>query len=120
MDNSVSVHCKNMQCLAIGLHSVFNGISPDVMKDVFALSTSSNYNIRNRSTNYSKSCRLFYLVYNGTESLSHLALRLWELVPNDIKALNSLSEFKNAIRLRKPERCTCRICKSCITQTGFV
>ena len=35
IDNSVSVHCKNLQCLAIGLHRVFNGISPGAMRDAF-------------------------------------------------------------------------------------
>ena len=47
LDNSVSIHHKNLQCLAIELYKIFNGISPDIMKDVFPLNTSSNYDIRN-------------------------------------------------------------------------
>ena len=43
-------------------------------------------------------------VYNGTELLSHLAPKIWELVLNDIKALEPLSEFKNSIKLWKPIR----------------
>ena len=62
-DNSVSAHCKNLQCVAIELYKVFNGISPDIIKDVFPLSTSSNYNIRNRLTFYS---RPLNSVCNGT------------------------------------------------------
>ena len=49
-DNSVSVHNRNIQCLAIELCKVFNGIYPDIMKDVFHVSTSSNYDIRSRRT----------------------------------------------------------------------
>ena len=47
-DNSVSVHNRNIQCLATELYKVFNGICPDVMKDIFPLSTSSNYDMRSR------------------------------------------------------------------------
>ena len=36
-DNSVSVHNRNIQCLAIELYKVFNDICPDIMKDVFPL-----------------------------------------------------------------------------------
>ena len=70
--------------MAIGLRRVFNDISLDAMKDVFPLNTSSNYNIKNKSTYYSKSV---ISVYNGTELLLHLPLNIWELVPNDIKAV---------------------------------
>ena len=66
------------------------------MKDVFPLSTSSNYNISNRPTFYSMPLNS---VYNGIDSLSHLAPKMWELVSNGISALESLLEFKNVIKL---------------------
>ena len=64
LDNSVSIHYKYLQCLAIELYKIFNGISPDIielykifngispdiMKDVFPLNTSSTYDIRNRES----------------------------------------------------------------------
>ena len=49
-DNSVLAHNRNIQCLTIELYEVFNGICPDTMKDIFPLSTSSNYDIRSRPT----------------------------------------------------------------------
>ena len=67
LDNSVSIHHKNLQCLTIELYKIFNGISPDIMKDVFHLNTSSNYYIRNRPTFFTRRVRS---VFNGTESLS--------------------------------------------------
>ena len=95
MSSSVSVHYKNLQSLTTELYNVFSGISPDIMKDAFLLNTSSDYNIRNRSTFQS---RPINSVYNGTESLSHLAPKIWEHVPNDIKALDSLPQFQNEIK----------------------
>ena len=92
-------------------------ISLDIMKDVFPLNTSSNYNNRKRSTFYS---RTENPVYNGTESLLHLAAKIWKLVPNDIKVLDSLSEFKNEIKFWKPLRWFCRILETFYPEIGFV
>ena len=111
-DNSVSVHnrnipCqsielytvsmdnKNIQCLAIELYKVFNYISPDIMKYVFSLSTSSNYSIRSRRTFTIRSVKT---VYYRTESLSYLAPKVWKLIPNKIKSLENLPKFKKAIK----------------------
>ena len=35
-------------------------------------------------------------VYKGTESLSFLAPKLWELIPENIKSIDSLLDFKLA------------------------
>ena len=48
IDNSVSIHTRNLQSLAIELYKIVNGFSPDIMKDVFPFNTNSSYNIRNR------------------------------------------------------------------------
>ena len=69
-DNFVSVHSRNIQFLAIDIYKVFNDICPDIMKDVFPLSTSSNYNIRGTSTFTTRSVKTLYY---RTESLSYLA-----------------------------------------------
>ena len=117
LDNSVSIHHKNLQCLAIELYKIFNGVSPDIMKDVFPLNTSSNYDIRNRPTFFTRRVRS---VFNGTESLSYLAPKIWELVPENIKTAESLSKFKFLIKQWKPEKCPCRLCRLYISQVGFV
>ena len=80
--NSVSVHKRNIQCLAIELYKVFNDICPDIMKNVFPLSASSNCDIRSRCTFTTRSVKT---VYYETESLSYLAPKVWELIPKNIK-----------------------------------
>ena len=87
------------------------------MRVVLPLTTSSNYNIKNISSSYSKPV---HSIYNGTESLSNLAPKTWELVPNNTKALDSLSELTDPIKLWKPLSCSCRICKTYIPQVCFV
>ena len=47
LDNSVSIHQRNLQCLDTDLHMIFNGISPDIMKDIFQLKTTFFYDRQN-------------------------------------------------------------------------
>ena len=72
-DNTVSVHRRNLQFLAIELYKVINGISPDLMKEVFPLNDDSGYNLRNKRT--FKSRRVKSMRY-GTDSLAHLAPKI--------------------------------------------
>ena len=101
-DNSVSVHFRNVQALAIELYKVVNGFSPDIMKDVFPLSENLCYNTRNKRTFHSRNIRT---VHFGSETLSHLAPKIWELVPEEIEKLASVASFKNAIKKWKPANC---------------
>ena len=87
------------------------------MKDVFPLITTSNYDIRNRKTFYSRTVKI---VYNGTESLSYLAPKIWELIPKEIRLIESLSVFKIAIRKWIPINCPCRLCRIYVPQLGFI
>ena len=45
LDNSVTVHQKNVQVLVTEIYKVKNGIAPDIMKDIFELQNTS-YNLR--------------------------------------------------------------------------
>ena len=116
-DNSVSVHFQNVQALAIELYKVVNGFSPDIMKYVFPLNINSFYNTRNKRTFYSRHIRT---VHFESETLSHLAPKIWELVPEEIKKLEFVASFKNAIKKWKPTNCPCRLCRTYIFQVGFV
>ena len=116
-DNSVSVHNRNIQCLAFELYKVFNDICPNIMKDVFPLSTSSNYNITSRRTFTTRSVKTMYY---GTESLSYLVIKVWKLIPNNIKSLENLPKFKKAKRNCKTDVCLCRLCRSYIPQVSLV
>ena len=89
----------------------------DIMKDVFPLSTSSNNDIRSRCTFTTRSVKG---VHYGTESLSYLAPKVWERIPNNIETLENLPRFKKAIENSKPDVCLCRRCRLYIPQVGFV
>ena len=106
-DNSVSVHFRNVQALTIELYKVVNGFSPVIMKDVFPLSENLCYNTRNKRTFRSRNIRT---VHFGSETLSQLAPKIWELVPEEIKKLKSVASFKNAVKKWRAANCPCRLC----------
>ena len=88
IDNSVSVHHRNIQVLATELYKFVNSLSPKLVSDCFKLNNMTVYNTRNRSTFYSRPVRT---VLHGTESLSHLGPKIWELESSDMK--NNLSSL---------------------------
>ena len=54
IDNSVSVHHRNIQVLATELYEFINGLSPKQVSDCFKLNNITAHNIRNRPTFYSR------------------------------------------------------------------
>ena len=73
IDNSISVHQKNILILAIELYKIVNGLSPVIMKDVFPLNNNLSYNTRNRRTFHSRPIKS---VAYGSETLPHLAIKI--------------------------------------------
>ena len=64
------------------------------MKDTFHF-IQKPYNLRNDPELQRRRNRT---VYFGTESISSLAPKIWELVPSDIRSANSLEIFKENIK----------------------
>ena len=48
-DNSVSIHHKNLQALAIEMFKVNTKISPEIMQEVLLVKEQGNYNLRNHT-----------------------------------------------------------------------
>ena len=73
-----------MHALATEMFKVKNNIAPKIMKELFAPKMIS-YDLRN---NNSFKRRRVKSVWYGTESVSFLGPKIWDLVPNEIKNLN--------------------------------
>ena len=85
-------------------------------KELFAPKMSF-YDLRN---NNSFKRRRVKSVWYGTESVSYLCPKIWDLVANEIKESESLNGFKFKIKRWAPEGCQCRICKIYLGQVGFI
>ena len=77
----------------------------------------SVYNLR--SNNLFKGCNVRIVNY-GTESLRFLGPKIWKLIPDDIRCLTSLQEFKDKIKKWIPVACPCRLCKIYIKDLGLL
>ena len=68
------------------------------------------YNLR---SDYALERKRDHTVYHGSDILSSLAFKLWDLLPNSMKNSASLKEFKTKINTWTFEHCPCRIHLSC-------
>ena len=113
-DESFTIHERNIQTLAIELYKVFYGLSSEIMKLIFPKNTEARFPGKFDFKSFNVKT-----VWHGTETLGHLAPKIWSLVPQNSKTF-SLSKFTQKIRKWKPNKCPCRICKVYIKQLGFV
>ena len=114
-DNSVTIHERNIQTLGIELYKVVNRISPKIMFLILHLNSNSIYPGENDFKT-----RNVKTVGYGTETIAHLAPKIWSLIPVEIKKSKSLFLFSKEIRKWKPSNCPCRLCKTYIKGLGFV
>ena len=114
-DSSVSIHVRNIQILATEMYKVTKGMSPPQITELFPRRNES-YNLRHNAEFLQP---LVNSVRCGTESISYLGPKIWGMVPNSYKNLDSLFNFKMVIKKWKPENCPCRICKVFVKNIGF-
>ena len=117
IDKSTTIHNGNIQLLATELFKVKNGLSPAFMNEIFIENAQHYYDLR-KKTEFKRN--KVKTVYNGTETLTFLGPRIWEIVLDYIKESNSLEEFKLKIKQWNPENCPCRLCKRFLPQAGFL
>ena len=115
-DKTVTIHHRNLQKLATEMYKVKNGDSPIIMQNIFQ-QIPNYYNLRN---NRIWATHNVHTVYNGTESLSFLGPKTWNILPNTLKDATSLKQFKREIRSWEPKGCTCRLCKVYVKNLGFL
>ena len=96
---------------------IIRNILQPTVNDIFKRKDSSRYNVRQISE-FSRP--LVKSVYHGSESLSFLRPKIWDMLPDDYKDIDNLNIFKNKIKKWKPENCPCRLCKVYINSIGFV
>ena len=115
-DNSVTIHQKNLQKLVTEIYKVKNNLAPELMKEVFEF-IEKPYLLRENE--HFKIERIHTSRY-GLETPSFIGPKLWKLVPQELKSLKTLEEFKKKIKTWVPENCPCKLCKIYIQHIGFI
>ena len=116
LDNSFSIHHRNLQMLATEMFKIKNRISPILMQELFPIHE-SNYDLRNKR--YWETSNVRTTCY-GIETLLFRGQKIWQLLPTSIKASNSLPEFKSKMKNWNPKGCSCRLCKIFINNLGYL
>ena len=105
-DKSVSIHHRNVQKVAIEMFKVKNNLCPEFIKSLFCqIDTRTRSNASFRRPNVRT-------VYMGDQSFRSFGPIVWDtMIPQSLKAISELDEFKKKISIWVPNNCACRLCK---------
>ena len=90
----VTIHTRNLQNSCTEIFKVYKNFSPAIIVDLFH-AWQNSYNLRNDSYFAIPNVKS---VYHGTESLSNLGPRIWNLVLDKLKQLADIYSFKKEIK----------------------
>ena len=91
----------------------------DSLKKLLAIFLHKQHSITISEKNRDFRIRSVKSVHHGSESISYLGPKIWEIFPAKVKGANSLNSFKIEIRKWVPQSCPCRLCKQYISGVGF-
>ena len=93
-DDSVIIHHRNIKILATETYKFLQGLSPPLMNEIF-VERNNNYSLRGNNV---LTRRKVTSVRYGTETVSFLAPKIWDILPKNIKDSESLDIFKRKIK----------------------
>ena len=73
----------------------YNGLSQPLMNNIFKLQAENSYNLRQVSE-FSRP--MVKSVHHGTESISYLGPKIWDILPEKLKNIGNLQHFKKEIK----------------------
>ena len=115
-DNSVCIHHRNIQSLAVELFKVKENLSNTIMSDLFPTRI-LNYNLRSQTDLLRNTVNTTKFVLN---SLRHFASKVWTVLPIEIKNPSTVEIFESKIRKSEPKHCDCKLCQGCLHRIGCV
>ena len=98
-NSSVSIHNRNLLVLVTKMFKTNRGISLSITKGIFEPKAEHSYNLR---CIFQFSAPLVSTVFHGTENISFFGPKIWSLLPENFKNIDSLENFKILIKKWKP------------------
>ena len=117
LDNSVTIHQRNLQILATEIFKVKNSLAPKIATEVFEIKE-PHYKLRSVASHFQR--ENVKSAHYGIQPVRHLGPKIWNIVSQNIRESSSLYEFKGLIKFYKPDTCSCRLCKNYIARVGFI
>ena len=94
-DNSVSIHHKNLEALAMEMLKLYTKTSPEIMQETFLVKEQGNYNLRNQTDFVIPQVKS---VNRGLESIWLLGPKIWKTCKLFKKIKNWLIVLKLPLR----------------------
>ena len=114
--NEKQVHQKCIEFLMIEVYKYLNGLSPDIMNDIFKL-RENTYNLRNF---HIFECQNLRTKKFGRDRIAYRASQLWKNVLEEIRNSTSFPVFKEKIKKVPLISCSCNCCRKYIHHVGFI
>ena len=113
-DNSVTVHQRNIQLVAIEMFKATKELGPKIVRELFTFNQNNNSdrtfsrpNVEHKTT--------------GENTQAYYGPIVWdEMLPNEYKAIETLKKFKTAIKKWRPDNCPCSLCGEYVHGVGRV
>ena len=114
--NEITIQHRNLQVLMTEIYKIINHVAPPIRSSLFEIRENTLNTIyfqvlsneSRRTVNY------------GLETICYRTPFLWANLPPEYKFENSLNIFKRKIKNWKGENCPCRICKTYVTELGYI
>ena len=116
LSGTIKIHHRNLQLLSIEIYKALNNLSSPLMSDLFHVKDAW-YNLRKGNTLVSTNIKT---TSYGRDRISHLAPKIWDLIPEEIKNSTSLKNFKDKVKLSIPDRCPCKLCFVYVQNVGYI
>ena len=91
-------------------------MAPEILTEIF-LQKENSYSLRNSLTLRGRSIKT---VMYGSENISSLGPKIWDVLPTELKRIVSPTLFKKKICESAPKNCPCHLCKTCVQNIGFL
>ena len=113
-NNSVTVHQRNIQLVAIEMYKATKELGPRIVQELFTLNQNDNGNKTFLRPNVNHK-------NTGENTLRYFGPIVWnEMLPSEYKTIDTLENFKTAIKKWSPENCPCSLCGEYIHGVGRV
>ena len=111
----MTIQHRNSQALTLEVFKTLNNLNPSFTNEIFYIKD-INYNTRKQNLAYPNPRTVSY----GLESFGYKASQLWSKIPYEIKHANNIATFKSEIPKHCANICNCNLCKSYITNLGYI
>ena len=100
----------------IEIYKMKNNLNPPIMDNMFER-RNNTYNLRNFQEFATKRKRT---VKMGLETLNYRSPQLWSILPENVRQINSLVQFKGSVGKWVCIECPCRLCKLYLPNIGYL